>query len=317
MYEVKRTLNFLPDLRDIVKRKDPKYFNHTTIDNQEITPDTISIVMTSHNRSRQVYYTLKTISNSSHKNVQVILVDDSTVDPVDVHTLRKYPFYIDFIQINRDNKYWKNPCVNYNIGFEYIKGDIVVIQNGEVCHVGDVLNKLKTGDGIQDDQYYVFDVTGCKNYDVNEKIYKIDRLSTDIYAQQSLWQVWYQHHRAANRSLHFLVALTANTFRRVEGFSYDYSFVSWYDDDDFLLKIKTLGIAIVLIPNETEKVGGIHLFHTGASNTSGAVTRGKELFGKKVNYHNAHKIYLEISEGPNIDDLNYRFECLYHNRPIV
>lgn len=312
MLEVKRTIHFLPELRKIVKEKDAKYFNHHLIKNIEITPHTISIVMTSHNRSSQVYYNLKTIQNSSHKDVQIILVDDSTVDPIDIEKLKEYPFYIDFIQINRDNKIWKNPCVNYNIGFEYIKGSNVIIQNGEVCHVGDVLDKMNS---IEDNQYYVFDVTASKNFSTNNDIYTNNTLTTDIY-RQPLFKSWYQHHRIVNRSLHFLVGLNVETFKKIGGFSYDYSFVSWYDDDDFLFKIRILGIEIILIPHETQKVGGIHLFHEGAPNTSASVPRAKDLFEKKKHYYNTHKLYLEISEGNDIDDLNYRYECLNGNTKL-
>jgi len=308
MLAVKNTLSRLPSLKKMVKEKDPKHFSHTSIENHPITPETISIVMTSHNRSKQVYYTLTTISRSIHKSIQVIIVDDSDIDPIDVEILKTYLFYIDFIQIDRSNKNWENPCINYNIGFEFIKGNVLIIQNGEVCHVGDVLHKLNEK-GIEDNQYYVFDVAATRNFDVNEKLYEIDDLSTNIYTQP-WWQAWYQHHTHGNRSLHFLVALTTETFKRVKGFSYDYAFLSWYDDDDFLFKIGTLGIQIVLIPNETEKVGGIHLFHVVASNTSAVVPHAYQLFQKKIHYHRIHHLYLEISEGKNLEDLTHRFECL-------
>ena len=95
--------------------------------------------MTSSNRSKQVYYTLNTIQNSDYKNIQVIIVDDSDNDPILEINLRKYPFYIDLICIKKENRNWHNPCVNYNIGFEFIKGSKVIIQNSEVCHIGDVL----------------------------------------------------------------------------------------------------------------------------------------------------------------------------------
>jgi glycosyltransferase involved in cell wall biosynthesis len=94
--------------------------------------------MTACNRSKQTYFTLQTIQNSSHKAIQIILVDDSDSDPIAKEELEKYPFYIDFISIKMQNKKWVNPVVNYNIGFEYIRGSKVVIQNAEVCHVGDV-----------------------------------------------------------------------------------------------------------------------------------------------------------------------------------
>lgn len=315
MMDFKNTLSLLPSLKKMVREKDPKYFRHTPVENQPITPETISIVMTCHNRSKQVYYTLTTISRSVHKSAQVIIVDDSDTDPIDVEILKTYPLYIDFIQIDRSNKFWKNPCINYNIGFEFIKGNVLIIQNGEVCHVGDVLHKLNEK-GIEDNQYYVFDVMAARNFDMNEKIYEVEDLSTNVYANP-WWTKWYQHHIHRNGSLHFLAALTTETFKRVEGFSYDYAFLSCYDDNDFLLKIRALGIQVVLILNETEKVGGIHLFHPVARDTTYVVPRAEQLFSKKVYYHTIHHRYLEVSEGKDLEELLHRFECLNQGRLLV
>ena len=128
MNELKKNLHNLDRLRKFVILKDSTYFKHTLIENLSISNDTISIVMTSHNRSKQVYFTLKTISMSSFKNVQIILVDDSDSDKVDVEKLKEIPYYIDFIEIDRGKKFWHNPVVNYNIGFEYIKGSKIIIQ---------------------------------------------------------------------------------------------------------------------------------------------------------------------------------------------
>ena len=69
--------------------------------------------MTSHERSKQVYFTLSTINKSNYKDIQVILVDDSVYDPVMVNHFADYKFNIDLIRINRDKKFWNNPCVNY------------------------------------------------------------------------------------------------------------------------------------------------------------------------------------------------------------
>ena len=164
----------------------------------------------------------------------------------------------------------------------------------------------------------MFDVAACKDLSVNDEIYKIDNLTIDIYKKKNLFKsLWYQHHGIRNRSFHFLVALRSNTFKMVKGFSYDYSFVSWYDDDDFLFKIKTLPIDIILIPHETQNVGGIHLFHPEAPNTSGSIVpRARDLYGLKVRYYNKYKVYLEISEGSNLGELIYRYECLNSNKGI-
>ena len=86
--------------------------------------------------------------------------------------------------INRQNKDWINPVVNYNIGFNFVKGSYVIIQNAEVCHVGDVIQYLI--DNAQDNNYYVFDVKAINNMESNEEIYQIKQLDTSIYQWENL-----------------------------------------------------------------------------------------------------------------------------------
>lgn len=294
MNEVKRTLSLLHDVKTLVKNKDSKYINHTIINNYEINQNTVSIVMTSHNRSKQVYYTLKSISWSKIKDIQIILVDDSTTDPVNPEILKEFPFYIDFISIQ--NKFWKNPCVNYNIGFDFVQGSKILIQNSEVCHVNDVIQTLEK---IQDNEYFVFDVRTSPNFSFNDIIYSKEKLNEFPVGLGG----WYQHHIHRNACYHFLTALTRNTFDIVKGFSYDYAFLSWYDDDDLVFKIRNLNIKIINIKNETEKVGGIHLFHQTGSDTTAQVPRALELFNKKKEYFSKNGKYFEISDGETCEEL--------------
>ena len=292
-------LSLLPAVRHMVKTRDASYYHHTTLHPRTITKNTISIVMTSHERSQQVYYTLRMIQNSSIKDIQVILVDDSSNDVVQEAVLRLFPFQIDFIRIIRAKKNWANPCVNYNIGFEYVQGGHVVIQNSEVCHVGDVLAHVHS-QGMEN-TYYVYDVIASKSFETNHSIYEQDHLDNGIY-REHLWDRWYQHSIIRNLKYHFLCAMTRATFDKIGGFSYDYSFGSCYDDDDFLLKIKNASITFQTVPNETHSIGGIHLFHGYRYNVSDtrAYTNpdNRALFEKKQRYLLVHQTYLELSEQP-------------------
>lgn len=297
MNEVKKRLSDTYHLKSTIKNGN--YFTHIIINNYEINVETISIVMTSHNRSKQAYFTLKTISQSSNKNIHIILVDDSTSDPINLDKLKEFPFYIDFISIK--NKIWKNPCVNYNIGFNFIKGTKLVIQNSEVCHVNDPIKIL---DRLKDGQYFVFDVISSPSFAINDKIY-----SNDIKTFNGLGS-WYQHHIHRNACYHFLTAMTVKTFELIREFSYDYSFLSWYDDDDFVFKIKISGIKIINIKNESEITRGIHLFHNSGSDTSSNVPRAQELFNLKKKYYEKYKKYLEISDGSDPVELEKRYEAM-------
>lgn len=278
---------------DQVERQDETIFSHSVIENISIDNSMISIVMTSHNRSRQVYFTLQTISNSKIKNVHIILVDDSTNDLVELERLQLFPFYIDFIQIHRHNKKWHNPCVNYNIGFQFVKGSKVIIQNSEVCHIGDLLQDIY--DQEMGNNYYVFDVKASLDHETNEVIYNSNVSDIKIYNEEHLFLRWYQS-SSNNRKLHFLTACTRETFNNIGGFSYDYTMGGWYDDDDFVLKIISKGIPIVNKFHTECRVGGIHQFHGMSSDGDGwdNAERNDTIWNHKKNHYLNTGQYIDL-----------------------
>ena len=303
--------DFIFDLKKKVENNDESLFEHFVINNNNLIIDdnTISIVMTSCNRSKQVLFTLSTINRSIFKNVQVILVDDSNTDPVikDILTDKNYPFHIDLIKIKRENKKWHNPVVNYNIGFQFIRGGKVIIQNAECCHIGDVL-KFVDNNAVNDN-YYVFDVKASLNYETNNIIYEmIDKnniFSSSIY-EHNIYYGWYQS-ESRNEKFHFLTALTKDTFDKVNRFSYDYTMGTWYDDNDFLLRIISKKINVLNIFHNIHNIGGIHLFH---GYSSAEWDNGKEsnqpLLINKQKIFNFTGVYIDITEEPNTFEEKYK-----------
>jgi glycosyltransferase involved in cell wall biosynthesis len=317
MDELKQKLNLLSSLRTFVETKNNYYYNYTIINEKPITQNTISIVMTSHERSKQVYCTLETINICNFKDIHIIIVDDSSIDPILETVIEKFNLHIELISINRQYKYWTNPCINYNIGFQYIKGNKVIIQNSEVCYIGDIIEYTKNN--IIDDNYYVFDVKASRDFNTNELIYaalKTDKINVGIYNENiysDRWQGWYQHVSNRNGNYHFLTALTKKTFDKIGGFSYDYAFGSCYDDDDYLLKISSNNINIINVNNEIYKIGGIHLYHGYTTNSDAYSWSTKDnyhLFNKKKNYLNKNGVYLELSIHNSIDDINNMYNIL-------
>ncbi len=215
--------DYIPILKEELRHEGLLY-NHTLITNNSVTDNCISIVMTASNRSLQTYFTLKTITASTIKDVQVIIVDDSSIDPCLIEELSQFPLYINFITINRDEKRWLNPCVNYNIGFKYIKGEIIIIQNAEVCYAGDILQKLYQRIQQNCNSYYVFDIISVKDMESN-LILHASQIDYQRMSCLSIYGEWYQS-KEKNRNLHFLVGLTRETFNKINNeFSYDYTFV--------------------------------------------------------------------------------------------
>lgn len=277
--------------RKVEEEKGDFLGDHVVIPNIGITQKTISIVMTASNRSIQTYFTLKTIQNSSYKEVQIIIVDESDKDAITKEELNKYPFYIDFISINTLKKNWINPLVNYNIGFKYIKGSLVIIQNAEVCHIGDVLAFL--GKEMVKDNYYICDVKASKSLKTNNIIYKSDTNTIDIYNLKNIFKKWYQC-RTNKRDLHFLTGMTIDTFNKVKNFSYDYTLGVNYDDDDFLMKIKSKNIQIINLFHDEYYFGGIHLFHTPSYLKCKDIESNSYIYSKKEEIRLKTGKYIDI-----------------------
>jgi hypothetical protein len=295
------------EIKTKVENNDRSLYSHTCVNNNVIDENTISIVMTSSNRSKQTYFTLKTISNSKYKNIQVIIVDDSDYDPINIDTLinANYNFYIDIIKISRENKTWHNPLVNYNIGFNFIKGNKIIIQNSEVCHIGDILSFIN--DNVAVNNYYVFDVNVSIDFNTNDIIYNSNVDNIDIF-NKPLFSQWYQG-KNNNRNLHFLTALSKHTFDKIKNFGYDCTMGASWDDDEFLLKILSKHINIINIWHDEYNVGGIHLYHNIAVDTwDKNVELNRDLFNLKKCVYNFTHEYIDVTENKN--DFDEKFKKL-------
>jgi glycosyltransferase involved in cell wall biosynthesis len=266
----------------VVQTLDPNYYDLTIISpcvsNERDNYD-ISIVMTTYNRSRQTYYTLYSLEQSAIKRVQVIIVDDSTTDPIDIFLLKHFNLTIYYLKLK--NKFWINPCVNYNFGFQFVKAPKMIIQNAEVCHIGDVMALVH--DKILDQEYLVFDVN---NLSQHQTLYDSEPTYENVMAKELMW---YQHHQTYNRKLHFLTAITTSTFDRIKGFDYDFCMGSWYDDNELVWRIEAHNIQIVTVPH-TNGIMGTHQWHISSSNDwDRNVIKNEELFRIKCEYFKRHQ----------------------------
>lgn len=259
------------------KSMDCVHYNEYNKDNDEID---ISIVMTTHNRKVQTLFTLETINYNAIINkdkgirIQVILVDDSNSENyLTEKELVVFSYPITYITIEHDKKRWINPCVNYNIGFNEVKGKNVIIQNAEVCHIGNIIHCVHTT--INDNTYMSFDVMALRNAALNDVVYteynKDKSMAYDniikVLSLHGNELAWYQHHIYRNANMHFLTAISKTNLLRLRGFDYDFAQGIFYDDNEFIDRIVyVLRLRILCIPSNVNKLLGIHLWHDGGTN---------------------------------------------------
>jgi glycosyltransferase involved in cell wall biosynthesis len=280
-------LEFIYKIRDLVSNFDSHYMD-LIIFNDDPTIET-SIVMATHNRSKQTYYTLETIERNTTKGVQVIIVDDSTTDPMDCFILKRFKINIWYIRIK--NKFWINPCVSYNLGFKCAKGNNIIIQNSEVAHIGDIISM--TQNMLTDQNYLVFDVCGLSNSNSDLILRTIPSNYDTIYNTYNKEWTWYQNSTICNTSYHFLTALTRSTLDLMHGMDYDFSMGLWYDDQEWIWRLKILGIVIVNIQHQNHKVLGCHQWH---SHEVHSIHTNKELFETKQQYYQTHGIFFQTTD---------------------
>jgi hypothetical protein len=113
----------------------------------------------------------------------------------------------------------------YNMGVATAEGQVILLSNPEIVHIGDVLLHLDNKDILVGNQYYVYD---C------ESVYlkmEDDRTFSTVHNR------WYQH-LSINRQYHFLSAILKDDYERIGGFDERYSGGLGYEDDSFIMRVR-------------------------------------------------------------------------------
>jgi len=232
----------------------------------------ISIVMAYYNRKSLLLNTLKSISD---KNIEIIVVDDASDDNHRLDDVKG----IKLIRVDKDTKKWINPCIPFNMGFKQVTGDVVIIQNPECIHFGNIVQYVK--DNIREGLY------------LNFACYSIDEFKTkQINKGKSIGSVisplikrgvvrdgetaWYNHSIYRPHKLHFCSAIMKSDLDKLGGFDERFSLGIGYDDNEFLYRLeKNLVVDII------DRPFVIHQYHgvTDYSNRD-LVLRNKILYEK-------------------------------------
>jgi len=220
----------------------------------------ISIIMAYYNRQDLLNKTMESIRKSSITNYELIIVDDASDTLVVCPEAR-------ILRIEKDKKWWTNPCVPYNMGFKMATGDVIIIQNPECYHIGDILNYVK--ENIKSNTYLSF---GCYAINNNETINFQDGHNPtigDYVFTVKTRNGWYNHSIHRPMAYHFCSAIMRKDLDRVGGFDERYAKGVAFDDDDFIRTIKGIGMEVQVINNPYV----IHQFHTHGEFDSPAVFR--------------------------------------------
>lgn len=208
-----------------------------------------SFVMAYHNRKQQLISTLKSIDYfyKDKFDFEVIIADDASNDNIEYLT-KQFPF-LKIIKISKEEKGNRlNACVPYNIGFSKATGEIIIIQNPENIHIGNILNKIS-------ENLFLKEYASIACYSLTKK--QTDNISNflnqnDFNTKKILDIInpinntfsgifengWYNHSRFNPTQYHFMSAIFREDLYSIGGFDEIYSDGTSYDDNELLFRIK-------------------------------------------------------------------------------
>ncbi len=216
----------------------------------------ISVVTAYYNRKKLFTRTLNSMLPYYGKiDFEVIVVDDGSDEAERLEDLQTdYPF-LRVIRLEKQNKWYKNPCIPFNIGFEAVKGDKIIIQNPECYHFGAILAHVDAH--LKENEYLSF---GC---------FSLDKLNTDddalFFDEKNIAKLiennnrsfttdgdlgWYNHSKFRPEAFHFCAALMSTDLFDLGGFDERYAKGVGYDDDELIWRIKNKKMHIKFIDDQ-------------------------------------------------------------------
>jgi C-methyltransferase C-terminal domain/Methyltransferase domain len=224
----------------------------------------VSIVMAYYNRRKLLINTLKTIEYyNKDRDIEVIVVDDCSAKHehiTDVPDQFKIPVII--IPVTCQEKVWTCDVIPFNIGFSFAIGDIIIIQNPENLHVGDIV-KYAT-DNLRENIFLSFALYSMNAADSNRlisntidrKIYAGEYIKKSVgkfEGRKDIWQdgdtCWYNHSTHRPTGSHLMSAILRKDLEDLNGFDERYGTGFAYSDTEFNARIKRKGMNIRIIDN--------------------------------------------------------------------
>lgn len=208
----------------------------------------ISVVMAYHNRIHLLRYTLETINKCQEKNYEIVIVDDFSNDDHSLKNIENEFPDIKFQIIDMKNevseKWYRNPCIPFNIGFRKSRGEKIIIQNPECCHIGNLIES--TRNNLNDSNYLSFHcyATGPNDTKSLHKGKRIEYNNKPLKQSRNDESKWYNHASYRPASYNFATAITRNNLIKLNGFDERFALGHNCDDDDFIARVRRMNLRI-------------------------------------------------------------------------
>ena len=201
------------------------------------------------NRRSQFISTIESIKRLYREkySYEIIVVDDASDEDQRIEDLMDIYSELKVFRIEKDQKGKRlNPSIPFNIGFAKSQGSIIIIQNPENLHVGNVLKSIE--ENIENGKYLTYACYSATK-EQTEKFNKVKSQKEILEIINPLFSGpfkgifqngWYNHSIYRPAEYHWLSAITRNDLFKIGGFDEIYAKGTSFDDDDFLFRVKQI-----------------------------------------------------------------------------
>lgn len=212
----------------------------------------ISIVTAYFNRKKLFYNTLLRFQTSAIKDFEVIAVDDGSNEDNRLEDLMDEFSFLKVIRLDPEKKWYINSCIPFNVGFSAAKGDIIIIQNPECIHYGDILQyvqqNLKPNDYLSFGAYSLDKIT---TDNINKKNAASFEELNIMFLPKAISQDgesgWYNHSLYRPKGFHWCTALYKTDLDSLGGFDERFALGVAFDDNELLARIQKKGMNFKII----------------------------------------------------------------------
>ena len=204
----------------------------------------ISIVMAYFNRISQLRYTLQTIARSRVRDYEIVIVEDFCDNKHHLtHVHAEFPdLPIRLIRMadRLSRKNYCNPCIPYNIGLRASRGDLILLQNPECAHMGDVLSHFEQS--ASSDVYLSYH---C--YAATKEETRVLQSGEPMPMFTHKKARWYNHEQERPYAYHFAAGITRERMCELNGFDERFAQGFDMDDVDLIHRVVKLGLEIKFV----------------------------------------------------------------------
>jgi len=229
----------------------------------------ISIVMAYYNRKDQTLKTLNGFNLYTERKIkfEVVIVDDNSDQDQQLdNEIIKYSFPIHLVRIDSKEKGDRiNPSVVYNKGFSVAKGKIIIIQNPECFHVGNILSHVINNLGYQD--YFTYSCFSGNDSNTTNELLSSKNIYQLINNKEFLSRNtrtdplnWYNHPTINNTNYHFCSAIYKEKLDLIKGFDERFADGYCFDDNELVLTIQN-NLRLNIKPIDSQHGFVVHQYH--------------------------------------------------------